>query len=375
VQKFLEGKPGETKPLEKALELAAKKHHICAGAQVPADLVKGLAAQIPPQMQQFKPLLELNGATLTLDGGKDIVLDVGLLYPDEDKAKAGQKAAENGINTVKAFVAIALLGQPNTPEGKQTREVLQKAVELLGTIKPEQQGKAVQLQVKIEDAEKTLAPALAAALQRVQGAAQGMGSSNNLKQMVLAFHNWHATYQHWPQPAIYGKDGKPLLSWRVAILPYIEQDQLYKQFKLDEPWDSEHNKKLLPQMPKIYEIPGTKAPPGHTYYQVFTGADTPFPLDAAKKLNLPASFTDGTSNTLALVEAAKAVPWTKPEDIPLTDKLDPKKLLGDHHGKGIFYAAFCDGVVRALPLKIDPKVLRALVTPAGGEVLPPDWDK
>src|SRR5205814_7143349 len=130
----------------------------------------------------------------------------------------------------------------------------------------------------------------------------------------------------WPQPAIYGKDGKPLLSWRVAILPYIEQDQLYKQFKLDEPWDSDHNKKLLDKMPKTFEIPEAKAKPGHTFYQVFTGPETVFPLDATKKLRFPASFTDGTSNTLAIVEAANPVPWTKPEDIPLTEQLNAAKL-------------------------------------------------
>jgi len=78
-------------------------------------------------------------------------------------------------------------------------------------------------------------------------------SNNNLKQIAIAFHQYHDTYKSLPLHAIYSKDGKtPLLSWRVAILPFIEQDALYKQFKLDEPWDSEHNKKLIPLMPRIY---------------------------------------------------------------------------------------------------------------------------
>src|SRR5262249_15968280 len=302
VKKFLDHKPGETKPLEKALELAAKKHHLAAGGQVPADLVKGLSTQLPDQARPFLPILELNGATLTADFGKDYVFDLGLWYPDDAKAKAGPEAGQQGMDLVKGRAALALLGQPNTPEGKQTRELIQKAVDLLGNLKPEQEGKLVQLRVKIEDAEATLAPALLEATQKVQGAAQTVQSSNNLKQMTLACHNWHDTYGHWPQPALYGKDGKPLLSWRVALLPYMEQDQLFKQFKLDEPWDSEHNKKLLPLMPKIYVIQGAAAAPGHTFYQVFTGPETAFPLDATKKLRLQ-KFLDGTSNTLAIVEA------------------------------------------------------------------------
>src|SRR5438045_1511259 len=73
-------------------------------------------------------------------------------------------------------------------------------------------------------------------------------SSNNLKQIALAFHSFHDTYGGMPAAAICDKAGKPLLSWRVAILPWIEEGALYKQFKLDEPWDSKHNKALLKKM-------------------------------------------------------------------------------------------------------------------------------
>src|SRR5207249_2796575 len=76
-------------------------------------------------------------------------------------------------------------------------------------------------------------------------------SQNNLKQIGLAMHNYHDTYRHFPPQALTDKNGKPLLSWRVAVLPFIEQDNLYRQFKLDEPWDSEHNRKLLERMPKL----------------------------------------------------------------------------------------------------------------------------
>ncbi|HMF14410.1 MAG TPA: sigma-70 family RNA polymerase sigma factor, partial [Gemmataceae bacterium] len=100
-------------------------------------------------------------------------------------------------------------------------------------------------------------------------------SRDNLKQIALAMHNWHDTYGTFPAAATYRKDGKPLLSWRVALLPFLEQDNLYKQFRLDEPWDSAHNKKLLARMPEIYLVPGQEAN-NATFYQVFVGPSTMF---------------------------------------------------------------------------------------------------
>ena len=68
-------------------------------------------------------------------------------------------------------------------------------------------------------------------------------------------HNYDSTHGSLPPHAIYGKDGKPLLSWRVLILPYIEEQALYEQFHLDEPWDSPHNEPLLRQIPRCYRSP------------------------------------------------------------------------------------------------------------------------
>jgi len=96
--------------------------------------------------------------------------------------------------------------------------------------------------------------------------------AENLKQLGIGLHNYHDTYTILPTAAIYGKDGKALLSWRVAILPFIEHDDLYKQFKLDEPWDSEHNKKLIEKMPRTFAPAGSQAEKDHeTHYQGFVG--------------------------------------------------------------------------------------------------------
>ena len=122
-------------------------------------------------------------------------------------------------------------------------------------------------------------------------------SMDNLKNLGLAMHNYHATDGTFPPAAVYSKDGKPLLSWRVLLLPYLEQNDLFRQFKLDEPWDGPTNKKLLAKMPEIYAIPRDKAKQSHaTAYQVFTGAGTIFPGPKASRV---ADITDGTSNTIS----------------------------------------------------------------------------
>jgi RNA polymerase sigma factor (sigma-70 family) len=190
-------------------------------------------------------------------------------------------------------------------------------------------------------------------------------SQRKLKMIGLALHNHHDTYKYLPPPAIYSKDGEPLLSWRVAILPWLEQDNLYRQFKLDEPWDSEHNQKLLAQMPDVYAPPGKPAKMvGGTYYQAFVGKDTAF--EPKRKLKF-AQFTDGLSNTLAVVEAAKPVPWTKPEDVPYAAG-KPLPKLGGLFG-GHFNGLVMDGSVQLFSKNADPETLRKLITRNGGEIV------
>ena len=208
------------------------------------------------------------------------------------------------------------------------------------------------------------------AVEKVRLAAQRVQSQNNLKQIAIAVINFSDTYRHMPGPAIYSKDGKPLLSWRVAILPFVEEVKLYKEFKLDEPWDSPHNKKLLAKMPKVYQpVRGETKQPYTTYYQVFVGGGAAF--EAGKQLRYPAEFQDGTSNTILAVEAGEAVPWTKPADMPYAaNKALPK--LGGLFDDG-FNAIWCDGHVSWISRRFDPRVLRAAITRNGGEAV--DFEK
>jgi hypothetical protein len=193
---------------------------------------------------------------------------------------------------------------------------------------------------------------------------------NQLKQIALALHQYHDTYNVFSAAAIRDKNGKALLSWRVAILPYLGEQKLYKQFKLDEPWNSKHNLALLKKMPKAYQPVGRKARSSYlTYFRPFVGNGAAFEANRGIRI---AEITDGTSNTIFVVEAGDAVPWTKPEELPY----DPNKALprlGAVFDDG-FYAVFCDGAVHFIKKKVDVSVLRVLITRNDGQPVP-EFDK
>ena len=220
--------------------------------------------------------------------------------------------------------------------------------------------------------------------------AHRMKGQNNLKQIALGAHNYHETWGQFPHNT-YTSDGKPLLSWRVHILPFIEQGALYNQFILDEPWDGPNNIRLLNEMPSTYHQPGHRnRAVVRTYYQGFSssgavferrpGQHTPrfLPLlgpypDPRHGLHLH-DFRDGTDNTLLIVEAGDAVEWTRPDDLDASaDKPFPK--MGGMGWRKFFQAAMADGSVRSLKLDTPEATLRALVTHSGGETLPSDWDQ
>jgi hypothetical protein len=201
--------------------------------------------------------------------------------------------------------------------------------------------------------------------------------ANNLKQIGLAFHMYHDTYGKFPAVANFDKEGKPLLSWRVHLLPFLEQKQLYQQFHLDEPWDSEHNKKLIAQMPSVYRCPasgGRLADKTSYLAPVFDDKRGGSTMWSGDKRELRISdVLDGTSNTLLVVDAddRHAVPWTKPADLTYDPKHPLAGLVGHHPDSA--QALFVDGSVHRLRSTIPPDRLGALFTRAGGEVV--DWSR
>lgn len=201
------------------------------------------------------------------------------------------------------------------------------------------------------------------AVQAARESARQMQSSNNLRQIMLALHNFHDANGRFPAQAIAQGDGNPLLSWRVAILPYLGEQALYNQFHLDEPWDSPHNIELLEQMPEFFRNPSNPPSAGMTTYLVPMGKGVGLSSEGLKLLEI----TDGTSNTLAVldVDPQFAVPWTKPDDLDIrqNEVFDWLRAEGSNAG-------FFDGSVRLIDLEIDTEALEALMTRAGGEVIP-----
>lgn len=182
--------------------------------------------------------------------------------------------------------------------------------------------------------------------------------------------NYHDTHGRLPPAVVYGKDGQPLYSWRVVLLPFIEQQDLYNQFHLDEPWNSPRNIRLLERMPGMYAPPpGKKSrmPAGHTVCHVFVGKGAAF--EGREGLRYPEDFPDGASNTILIVEAGPPVPWVKPEDLIYDPDSPLPQLDRLFHNPPLIRVGMADGSVHHVGPNIREATLRAAITRNGGEKL------
>ena len=205
------------------------------------------------------------------------------------------------------------------------------------------------------------------AVQSARAAARRVSSSNNMKQIGLAMHMYHDTQRRLPARAVFDENGKPLLSWRVLLLPYLNNEALFKEFHLDEPWDSEHNRPLIARMPAVYQSPNSAAEAGKTVYLAPVGEGTLFEGREGKHF---ADVKDGTASTIMLLEAddSNAVVWTKPDDWPYNPD-QPFAGLGHLQPHG-FNVVFCDGSDHFITNTLDMEVFKRLLTIADGEQVP-----
>ncbi len=348
-------------PLSMALDLAAGKNAVVLGANIP--MIRAMFdSRLEMKMFPIRSFLAAKSAAMTLNFGDELSYRVYLGCAD---AQAAKKAKE----LLGAYLVIAREMFPAMKEAAfpavqsdaalKLFDLFEKAVEE-ATV--EVNGTQVEMAMKIK-ADAVLVAAVAEAVQKVQEAAARAKDMNNLKQMVLSAHNYASANQD-RLPFLVGGDleKKPNLSWRVHILPYIEQNNLYSQFHLDEPWDSDHNKKLIPLMPKIFEIPGSSAAKGQTYYRAFE--------KLLGKCTI-ATIPDGTSNTIMIFESAESTIWTKPDDLPPPYIKNMPKL--NSRFKGGSNVAICDGSVRFISGAISARTLLSAFTPDGGEILGSDW--
>jgi prepilin-type processing-associated H-X9-DG protein len=354
--------PSDDAPLSGPLAAAAGKDVIVAGVTGPA--LKNLLAAWPEKEREFAALGDVRAVTLRVGLTPDFTCTVSADFPDGPSARRG-RAAMAGLRTWATDVLQSTVRKMGKDE-ERFADALIAALKDAG--EPKLDGKSVKYAVGMKG-ESFVAVGEAAgraAVARIRESAERMKAANYLKQIGLAIHNVHDVNGTFPFKERAKEIAHPGLSWRVALLPFIEQDDLYRQFKLDEPWDSENNKKLIEKMPKLFAPPsGVKANPGHTFLRMFDGPGT---ISQARSF---ADVVDGTSNTLMVVEAAESEIWTKPDEL----EYDPKKplpKLGGHFADG-FHILFADGSVRFIELPVSEKILRSWITINGGEdVVKPD---
>jgi hypothetical protein len=204
------------------------------------------------------------------------------------------------------------------------------------------------------------------ALGNVMDAVNTNRSLNNASSIMKGLHV-QAAQGDGRYPAPYSADarGRPLLSWRVHLLPMLDERALYEEFRLGEPWDSPHNAALIPRMPKVYRSPLSEANEGMTTYLAVRGKHALFVDDRTRRAER--DIEDGPSNTAAIVEVTDelAIPWTSPNDLNVDDAPSLRDAL--FAGRKAAVAAFCDGHVFAVPAATPERALRAAVTIAGGE--------
>lgn len=338
------------------------------------ELIQGAVAAtppLPPPFERFKQLpdhvksIELR-ANLTVGVEAELILRAA----DADSATQLGELLENGVAIGKeAFLAQIAARPTNDPVEQATGRYAQRMAEHFAQmLQPQIDGTAVKIALKGDTNVATsgvLVGLLLPAVQSAREAASRTSAANNLKQIGLAMHNFHDTNNRFPPPAVLDQAGKPLLSWRVAVLPYLGRADLYDQFKRDEPWDSEHNRKLIEKMPEFYLSPGMKNE-GKTRYLAATGEGALFSVKEGPQIR---QVVDGTSNTIMAVEAAenRAVIWTKPDDLAFDPQRPLEGLIGARAGG--FQAVFTDGAVRFIAQTIDLNQLKALFTYRGGEVV------
>jgi hypothetical protein len=344
------------------------------------DLINQAMSHAPPIPPQFADFLKIpsliSSGVVKLDFRVPGEMSATLHTADAKSAEELQQLIERGIEMGRQATLAQIANEPGQADDPVKQAMQKYSVRMTGrtfdSIKPKRDGSDVKWSSPGMGGPQAniavigiLVALLLPAVQAARAAAHRNQTQMKLKQIGLALDNHESTFRRFPANAIYSKDGKPLLSWRVKILPYLEESQLYKEFHLDEPWDSPHNLPLAKRMPAAYAAPDAdpaEIASGKTHFVVPVGKGLMFDGD---KGVTAAEITDGFSYTVMAVEADTGVIWSKPDDLEV-DLEHPWDGLG-HLRHGIFFVVFGDAHIDLISDRTDAKTLRALFTRAGGE--------
>jgi prepilin-type processing-associated H-X9-DG protein len=210
------------------------------------------------------------------------------------------------------------------------------------------------------------------AVQAAREAARRAQCSNNLKQIALALHNYHDVYNTFPPAYIADADGKPMHSWRVLILPFIENSPMHSMYDFNEPWNGPNNSQFANMMPAVYRCPSEPIMSNSPAYLAISGKGSIFNNGDGSQI---ADITDGTANTIMVAEVAGAnFNWMEPRDLDMTtmamaiNSVKDGTTISSHHPGGA-QAAFGDGSVRFLAQTIDMNTLRLLLQRDDGQAV------
>jgi hypothetical protein len=437
-----ESAQGAAAPLAKIFTQEAPRHAALLAVNPTTLATPEVLKQLRPE---FTPLLKASSAWAALDTKQETRLTLHGEFPNLETAAAGKKAVEavrkltldllgEGMKEMQADELRAtkrpLMGLLDMPAhfapivGRAALKYLEAAAKGLAV---EAQDTALLASVNLSEFFPANGDVLAFMAFAAFSESYGSHYYSNYRRddreeipyylrdqferVSAALQAYHLDKGSFPPVALYDKAGKPLVSWRVLILPYLEQrpgegkfgapqpafkggpqagppavkrtyEDLYKEFKLDEPWDSLNNKKLLERMPSPYRVDFTAQSwrtrtDWKTGMQVFAGPGTLFPgREPVSKGQVP----DGIESTIAVVfrdDVANAVPWTKPADIPFVANRQLPKLIGaplDTRGGNPppvsdIFAIMADGQSRRFPSDFNEKDFKALVTISGGETV------